>query len=174
MLDFRKSDSDAEAHEVDRLPTTTTITGDDPDPSLTGDSVTVTYTVTVDDPGSGTPTGQVTVSDGTGSCTGSVAAGRCSLVLTGAGIHQLVASYAGDPDSRRSDSDAEAHEVTAPSEPPAVVYLQPDLLLRTARPASPSWVAASSSRGPRSRPSRSTCPRAPGATSCCASSTRAT
>ena len=46
--------------------TTTTITFDSPDPSVVGQSVTVQYSVTS---GSGTRTGDVTVSDGTISCT---------------------------------------------------------------------------------------------------------
>ena len=40
-----------------------------------GQAVTVNYSVAVNAPGSGTPTGNVTVSDGTQSCTGTVAAG---------------------------------------------------------------------------------------------------
>src|SRR5262249_21721358 len=65
--------------------TTPAITSDNPDPSVVGQSVTVKYSVTVNFPGSGTPTGNVTVSDGTQSCTGTVAAGQCTITFTSAG-----------------------------------------------------------------------------------------
>jgi hypothetical protein len=54
--------------------TVTSITADAPDPSAVGQPVTVQYSV-APATGSGTPTGTVTVSDGTTSCTGTVAAG---------------------------------------------------------------------------------------------------
>jgi len=49
---------------------------DAPDPSSKGQQVTVMYSVAVVPPGNGTPTGNVTVSDGVDSCTGTVAAGQ--------------------------------------------------------------------------------------------------
>ena len=67
---------------VHKADTTTTITADDPDPSLVGQAVTVKYSVTVNAPGSGTPTGNVTVTDGGRSCTGTVAAGQCTITFT--------------------------------------------------------------------------------------------
>ena len=69
---------------------TTTITGQTPNPSSVGQAVAVTFTVT----GSGgTPTGNVTVSDGVGdSCTGTVAAGSCSLSFATAGTKTLTAN----------------------------------------------------------------------------------
>ena len=79
-----------------RADTTTTISSDDPDPSVVGEPVTVQYSVAVDAPGAGTPTGNVTVSDGTESCTGTVAAGQCTLTFTTAGARSLTATYAGD------------------------------------------------------------------------------
>src|SRR6185436_15679993 len=88
--------------------TTTTITGDTPDPSNVNQAVTVTYSVT----GSGgTPTGNVTVSDGTVSCTGTVAAASCSLTFTTAGAKTLTASYAGDTNFNGSASAGAAHTV---------------------------------------------------------------
>jgi hypothetical protein len=45
-------------------PTTTTITADTPDPSAVGQPYPVNYTVAVTVPGTGSPTGNVTVSDG--------------------------------------------------------------------------------------------------------------
>jgi Ca2+-binding RTX toxin-like protein len=68
--------------------------------------------------GSGTPTGTVTVSDGTVSCTGTVVAGQCSLTFTSAGAKSLTASYSGDSDFNASTSAAEPHTVNSPNTPP--------------------------------------------------------
>ncbi|MDH5550503.1 MAG: Ig-like domain-containing protein, partial [Gemmatimonadota bacterium] len=92
---------------IDLANTTTTITTDDPDPSAVGEDVLVTYTVTST---GGTPTGDVTVSDGVDSCTGTVAGGSCTLALTTAGSRTLTASYAGDG-SFAGSSDTELHVV---------------------------------------------------------------
>lgn len=73
--------------------TTTTITSHDPNPSQIGQAVVVNYTVTSS---SGTPTGNVTVSDGEVDCTGTVADGTCTLTPTSAGVKTLTATYAGD------------------------------------------------------------------------------
>lgn len=90
--------------------TTTTITSDSPDPSVVGQSVPVLYSVT---PTSGgrTPTGTVTVTDGTISCTGTVASGQCSLTFTTAGTHTLTALYSGDGTFDASTSGPESHTV---------------------------------------------------------------
>ncbi len=90
--------------------TTTTITSDNPDPSLVGQTITVNYTVTVNAPGMGTPTGNVTVSDGVNSCMGTVAAGSCNVALTTLGARTLTATYAGDANFTTS-SDTEPHTV---------------------------------------------------------------
>lgn len=105
------SASAAVSHTVNPAQTTTTITSDNPDPSTATQSVTVTYSVTVNGPGDGTPTGDVTVSDGTDSCVGTVAEGSCSLTLTTTGARLLTATYAGDPDFAGSVSNEEPHTV---------------------------------------------------------------
>jgi hypothetical protein len=108
--------SAAEPHTVAKADTTAAITGDSPDPSGAGQAVTVTYTVTVDPPGSGTPTGNVTVTDGTDSCTGTVAAGTCSITLTTVGSRMLTATYAGDANFNASPASAgEPHTVRQPT-----------------------------------------------------------
>lgn len=101
---------DMGAYETLLIPanTTTTITADTPDPSTQGQSVTVSYTVTS---GAGTPTGNVTVSDGVDSCTATVAAGQCSLALTTAGSRTLTASYGGATLFNPSTSAGEPHTV---------------------------------------------------------------
>ncbi|PKO12885.1 MAG: hypothetical protein CVU39_21490, partial [Chloroflexi bacterium HGW-Chloroflexi-10] len=75
--------------------TTTTITSAVQSPSIIGETVTFNYTVTVNS-GSGTPTGNVIVSDGTNTCTGSVAAGSCAIQFTTSGTKTLTATYEGD------------------------------------------------------------------------------
>jgi hypothetical protein len=89
----------ATAHTVNLaslVNTTTTITSDLPDPSAVGEVVTIHYSVAAVDPESGTPTGNVTVSDGTQSCTGTVEAGSCTIAFATPGLKALTATYAGD------------------------------------------------------------------------------
>jgi uncharacterized repeat protein (TIGR01451 family) len=89
-------------------PSTTTITAHTPAPSWPGQPVQVSYTVTA---ASGTPSGNVTVSDGVNACTGTVAAGGCSVALATLGTRQLTASYAGAACTSPSVSAAVAHSV---------------------------------------------------------------
>lgn len=110
---FNPSTSAAEAHQVNPADTTTTITSDNPDPSDQGQAVTVNYSVAPVAPGAGTPTGNVTVSDGVDSCTGTVAAGTCGITLTTAGNRTLTATYAGDSNFNGSTSAGEPHAVNA-------------------------------------------------------------
>jgi uncharacterized repeat protein (TIGR01451 family) len=98
------------AHQVDKADTTTTITSDAPDPSTPGQSVIVQWTVTVNAPGSGTPTGTVTVSDSVDSCNAPVEAGQCTVALTTTGNRTLSATYGGDLNVNGS-SDTESHDV---------------------------------------------------------------
>ena len=89
--------------------TTTTITSHLLNPSHAGQSVTVTFAVT--SPG-GTPAGSVTVSDGTFTCTGMIAAGSCAIVLPTPGTHTLTATYNGNSSFAGSTSTAVSHTVT--------------------------------------------------------------
>jgi hypothetical protein len=99
------------------IDTITSITSDTPDPSVVGQPVTVQYSVAPAS-GSGIPTGTVTVSDGTISCTGTVAAGQCSLTFTSAGAKSLTASYSGDSTFNPSTSAPEPHTVNSANTPP--------------------------------------------------------
>ncbi len=101
---------------VEAIGTTTTITSDSPDPSGAGAPVTVSFRVASDGP---IPTGNVTVSDGVQSCTGSLStgAGSCQLSLNTVGARTLTATYAGAPGLNGS-SDTEGHTVTATAPPP--------------------------------------------------------
>jgi uncharacterized repeat protein (TIGR01451 family) len=105
-----------------RIDTTTSITSDTPDPSTVGQAVTVQYTV-APTAGSGTPTGNVTVSDGVDSCSAAVAAGQCTITLTTAGTRTLTASYQGDSTFNGSTSADEAHTVSAASQTPTVTVV---------------------------------------------------
>ena len=70
-----------------------TVGGISPEPSQVGQSYSVNYSVTAS---SGTPTGNVTVTDGTFSCIGTVAAGNCSLASSTPGTKTITVAYAGD------------------------------------------------------------------------------
>ncbi|HUF35812.1 MAG TPA: Ig-like domain-containing protein [Gemmatimonadales bacterium] len=104
---------------VGRAPTTTTITGDDPDPSTTGVAVTVRFEVT--SPG-GTPSGtvRVTTSGGPESCSAAVGAGSCEITLGSVGDQTLTASYEGN-DLFEASSGQTGHTVEAPNAPPVAV-----------------------------------------------------
>ena len=100
---------------INRLNSITTITSDLPDPSVVGAAVPVNFTVTPVAPGVAAPTGNVvvTISGGGETCTGTVAAGTCSITLTSAGARTLTANYVGDTPYNPS-SDTEAHQVLVP------------------------------------------------------------
>jgi LPXTG-site transpeptidase (sortase) family protein len=111
---FNTSTSSSQSHTVNMASTTTAITSDSPDPSVAGNSLAVNYSVTVASPGGGTPTGNVTVSDGVNSCTGTPAAGTCNLTLSTIGNRSLTATYAGDGNYANSMSSIEPHIVQGP------------------------------------------------------------
>jgi len=91
--------------------TTTTITANTPHPSVVGETVTFNYSVTADPPGSGTPTGIVTITDGTDSCSASVSAGSCTIIFTDPGVKTLTAAYEGDDSFSGSTSISLNHTV---------------------------------------------------------------
>ena len=64
-----------------------------PEPSQVGQSYSVSYAVTASN---GTPTGNVTVTDGSSNCIGTVAAGSCTMVSTTPGTKTITVAYAGD------------------------------------------------------------------------------
>jgi hypothetical protein len=119
---FAASASTGVSQTVNAAGTTTTITSDAPDPSVAGVGFPVTFSVTST---GGTPTGNVTVSDGTQSCTASVAAGSCTLTLTTAGAHTLTATYAGDGNFSGSTSAGEPHGVDPAAASQLIFTTQP-------------------------------------------------
>jgi N-acetylneuraminic acid mutarotase len=110
---FTTSTSSSLSQTVNQAGTTTTITSHTPSPSVVGQPVTINFTVAATAPGSGTPTGTVTVSDGTLNCSASVATGSCSITFTVAGTKSLTASYAGDTNFTSSTSTPTSHTVNA-------------------------------------------------------------
>jgi uncharacterized delta-60 repeat protein len=108
---YNSSAAGAVAHDVAKAATSVTI-NDTPDPTIIGQAVTIQYTVPVTAPGAGTPTGNVTVSDGTTSCTGTVAAGQCTITYNTVGQRTLTASYPGDANFEASASPSATHDVT--------------------------------------------------------------
>ena len=109
---FNGSTSAGVPHTVNKADTTAAIISDAPDPSVVGQGVTVTYTVSVTSPGSGTPTGNVLVTDGVNSCTGTVAAGQCVIALFTPGVRTLTATYQGDANYNASPASPGAgHQV---------------------------------------------------------------
>src|SRR2546428_14149385 len=92
---FAASSSAGVSHTVNPASTTTTLAAGTPNPSGVGQSVSFSFSVVPNAPGSGTPTGSVTVSDGTQSCTASVAAGGCSIAFSSIGGRSVTAGHAG-------------------------------------------------------------------------------
>jgi predicted outer membrane repeat protein len=95
--------SSAASHTVNKADTTTTITSDNPDPSVTGQPVTIGVSVAAVAPGAAvaptTITGTVTVSDGgSNTCMATLVAGTgsCTIAFPAVGSFSLTASYGGD------------------------------------------------------------------------------
>ncbi|MEP7270580.1 MAG: Ig-like domain repeat protein [Acidobacteriota bacterium] len=114
-------------HLVNKADTTTLIAADNPDPSVTGQSVVVNFTVVAASPGTGTPGGNVivTVSGGVETCSGTVAAGSCVLALNTVGNRTLTATYAGDSNFNGS-LDTESHQVAPADTTTAITSDNPD------------------------------------------------
>jgi hypothetical protein len=97
---------------VGKATTSLSITGHTPAPSTVGSAVTVSFNLGVTAPGSGTPTGLVTVTatikvsgtDYVETCSATGAAGTCNLTLSQAGTWALTAAYPGDTSFRSATS----------------------------------------------------------------------
>jgi hypothetical protein len=104
------------AFDVGQAATTIAITGKNPTgASVFGQPVTFFYDIDVTAPGAGSPTGTVTVSDGTDSCTGSITAGSgsgsCQILFSSTGAKSVTADYAGDANFGGSTSGVTSHTV---------------------------------------------------------------
>jgi uncharacterized repeat protein (TIGR01451 family) len=103
------------SHTVNKAATAVTIGDHTPDPSVVGQSVTVSASVAVTAPGTGAPTGSITISgaDTTGCTINPLSNGSCSLTFTAAGAKTLTATYNGDANFASSVSTpATPHAVT--------------------------------------------------------------
>ncbi|MFT3742800.1 MAG: MBG domain-containing protein [Pyrinomonadaceae bacterium] len=99
---------------VTQAATTTTITNAAAlgNPTSAGQSYAVNWSTTPVAPATGTPTGNVTVSDGAGAtCTAAVAAGTCNLTSATSGTKTITATYAGDANFTGSTSQSVQHNV---------------------------------------------------------------
>ncbi len=119
-------------------PTSTTITSISPTPVVTGQAFMVAFSVSANSPGSGTPTGKVTVTDGTQSCSAMLEGGSGSCRMTGlmAGASTALAAYAGDVNYLSSSSapfgvtiDRAATNTTITSTTPKPVAGQPIMVV---------------------------------------------
>jgi Big-like domain-containing protein/PKD domain-containing protein len=117
---------------VKKADSRTRITGHDPNPSTSGQSVHVTVTVSSSQ-GGGTPTGNVRiVSDkepSSVSCTATLDAsgqGSCDITLTAVGNHRLIALYDGDSRFDVSNDDDSHQVLPAPNPPPTAAFTHAD------------------------------------------------
>ncbi len=103
--------NDTEDHTINKNPSTTTIKGDTPDPSVQEQSYTVVVTVSGS---AGSPTGSVSVSDGEGGgcviSSLSGGSGSCSMSTSAIGVKTLTASYSGN-DTYAPSSKTDTHNV---------------------------------------------------------------
>jgi hypothetical protein len=119
---FRTSRSAALTQTVNQDTTATKLTSSK-NPSIYGQSVTFTATVTASAPGSGTPTGTVTFSDGTTVlATMSLSGGTASFstATLSVGTHSITAVYHGDPNFTTSKSSI-VKETIKPASSPSIV-----------------------------------------------------
>lgn len=91
--------------------TTPVINSATPNPSIVGQSVVVNYSFPSPFASLAPPTGNVIVSDGVDSCTGTVAAGQCTIVLNTTGNRTLKANYLGDSTNAAAVSAGVPHQV---------------------------------------------------------------
>jgi hypothetical protein len=100
---------------VSQAATTTTITNAASlaaNPTTVGQSYAVNWSVAPVAPATGTPTGNVTISDGTGAtCSAAASVGTCNLTSTTVGTKTITAVYAGDTNFAGSSASASQHNV---------------------------------------------------------------
>ena len=120
-----KPSGNSASHEVNKSPTTTTISADTPDPSQVGETVNVTFSVVG---GLTPPTGTVDITGADTNCTFTLVLadngiGSCSVSFASNGTKSLTATYNGDTDHGTS-SDTEQHNVILDDE--TVTYITSD------------------------------------------------
>lgn len=113
---FTGSTSSPSSHLVNPAGTTLAIQSDEPDPSVSGETVVVQWTLVPNGAGGGTPTGDVTISVSSGpepSCSAPAVFGpsSCTLTLTATGNRTLIAQYPGDANFNPAPSVNTGHVV---------------------------------------------------------------
>lgn len=96
---------------VNKATTTTAIVIHTPNPSVAGSPIAVTVGLAVTAPGAGTPTGTITVSDGSAICGIALPTTSCNLTPSSAGAKTLTAAYGGDAHFSGSNSAGVGHTV---------------------------------------------------------------
>ncbi len=113
---------------INKADTAIIIVSDTPDPTVTGQSYVVTFNApTVAAFGIGAPTGTVTISDGTNSCTATLPALSCNLISLTVGEKNLTATYNGDANYNASPASSSIpHTVTRANTTVAIIADTPD------------------------------------------------
>jgi len=126
--------SDTEQHTVNKAGTTITITNDSPDPSRVGELMYIYFSLTANAPGSGVPTGNVSLSTDSFTCNLNYQGlpMACIMPFSLAGARTVTASYSGNANYNAS-SDTESHTVTKGNSITTITLDDPDpsLVART-------------------------------------------
>jgi hypothetical protein len=105
-VNFNTSTSVVLAQTVNKAASSTKLTSS-PNPSILGHTVTFTITVATVAPGTGTPTGSVTLKNGAASVGSATLAGGKATISTSSlthGVHSMTAVYSGSVDNLGSTS----------------------------------------------------------------------
>lgn len=144
---FAPSQSPNVAHQVDRASTAVIIVSDTPDPSQVLEPIQVVADVSVLAPGSGAPSGEVLITDGTASCSFNLPARSCALIPKALGAATIEARYFGDANFNGS-SDTEAHTITVEGADLSIVKRNGLRLVPGGQPS--SYILLVSNSGPQS------------------------
>ena len=108
--------------------TTTSITADSSDPTVTGQSYPISVLVAAAAPGHGTPDGTVLVDDSAQSCTVTLSGGigSCPLTSTTAGSKTITATYGGSANFSPSSISSETHTVNKANTTTTITADAPD------------------------------------------------
>lgn len=119
------------SHTVNPAPTATTITSGLTPDTVVGQQYTIGVSVAAVAPGSGIPTGTVTISDGAASCSATLSSGSgsCSLTSTTAGARTITAAYNTDGNYQTSSTTGSHTVNPAPTATAITSGLTPDTVV---------------------------------------------
>ena len=117
--------------DVAKAATTIAITSKSPGgSSVFGQPVTINYDINIVNPGVGSLTGTVTVSDGTDACTGGINAGTgvgsCQIHFSTTGARNVTATYNGDANFVGNTSDPVGHTVNQANTAVTIISDEPE------------------------------------------------